>query len=269
MAIEGTLYVVCHGLITLVRRKGSFFQGFFVDMGDEHEYLAGSWLNERPIPPHAELELLPQGLAIGHGDLDPDKCLHVKVQGDIDARAAGMRRIKLPLPKTVHHLFTGKIAESTLSDPSLPSSTNMSAVTVFEYDVEKFSSPILVSMDGVEFWAAVARTFSGDRRKVATLHLYNEPRNVPDEAHLLLEFKKSFELLGHRLEISEKIEITRQDKPVPCLGLRRLELHDLVLRERVVTRVSQLVLDLEHFPGADSIGSEPAVCGGGGGCGEC
>src|SRR5262245_10446036 len=67
--VPGKVFVVFHGLVVLVKRSGepSFYTGYFVEMPN-HEYLAGSWLNERPIPPVARLAL--NGVTAGQNEID-------------------------------------------------------------------------------------------------------------------------------------------------------------------------------------------------------
>ena len=48
--VENVLYVVLHGLITLIDVKRKGFIAHVLDIGDDHKYLLGEWLQEQDIP---------------------------------------------------------------------------------------------------------------------------------------------------------------------------------------------------------------------------
>jgi len=262
---DGTVFVIFHGLITLVKRRNGFYTGFFVEM-DDHEYLAGSWLNERPIPPSQRLAL--RGVIPGTDEIHGDSNLVVTVQSDLSQTGQALRQVSLPWPKVAHPVFTTNVADKL--DPADPptSSKNLSAITIFEYDTADLASVKLVIQDtGEMVWQALTRRMPLHKRAVTALHLLDEPRFTPkDRDHFKEEFRKTFALLGHNIRIKAPIEIQDVDRnaaAVNCLGLRRMELHDLNVRERVLKVIAQHLLDPEGASGAESIGSEPAVCGGG------
>ncbi|MBL8229627.1 MAG: hypothetical protein JNL98_14150 [Bryobacterales bacterium] len=269
VANEGTLYVVVHGLVTLVKRKDGKFHGYFVEM-PEHEYLAGSWLNERPIPDRTVLEL--EGVREGTADWDREKNLVVKVQSDLDKAGVGLRRVILPAPKVLHPVFTQDISANLVGDLSGLSSKNLSVKTVFEYEVERFRDVRLTGRKHARFWQPAIRRVQPADNAVAVLHLFDEPRRMPSRRnHFTDEFKKTFVLLGWQSTgINDTIDATQaRRQPTPCPGIHRREFHDLVTREKVAARLAQMLLNPDPGDASMGVGGEPAVCGGGKGCEEC
>lgn len=269
MANEGTLYVVVHGLVTLVKRKDGRFHGYFVEM-PEHEYLAGSWLNERAVPDRAVLEL--HGVQAGSADWDRGKNLVVKVKTDLDKESVGLRRVILPAPKVLHSVFTQDISANLVGDLSGLSSRCLSVKSVFEYEVEKFSDVRLGGGRHTRFWQPAIRRVQPGDTKVAVLHLFDEPRRTPTRRnHFTEEFKKTFVLLGWpNTGINDTINgADARRQPVGCPGIHRREFHDLVTREKVAARLVQMLLNPDPGDSSTGVGGEPAVCGGGKGCEEC
>src|SRR5229473_5533224 len=78
-----TLYVVLHGLISLIDIGADGFIAYVVDIGAEHKYLYGNWLTESDIPKKEEggppLYATLLGVEKGHSDIDCKKNAVLKV----------------------------------------------------------------------------------------------------------------------------------------------------------------------------------------------
>ena len=260
------LYVVCHGLISLVRKKDGSFRAVMIKMPD-HVYLAGTWLNERPIGPgvfkltgvKGKGVVLPKAMA-GPDRLDPAK--NVVIPGveipDLDASVRTI--IDLPVPAAIHSY--GQVDVSALlTGPAEALSKvgrTMSATRVFVYEISGETKNVKL---GSHPW----RAFVGRRSKpgVAVLHLCNEPNDqmllktpAEQKAHNVTEFAKSAKMLGSKLAISTPASAPPAIAGSLLPGLASLELEPLIHREQTVRQVAEAVLT----PDANPQGTAAAAC---------
>jgi hypothetical protein len=116
------LYVVTHGLISLVQKKDGSFDALMIPM-KEHRYLAGTWLNEIPIDAgHFTLTDVsddPTGMpaaVLRAPELDPTRNVILPVT-QVPGLGPNVRTIiHLPKPIAVHSYFKGDISDVLTGD---------------------------------------------------------------------------------------------------------------------------------------------------------
>lgn len=264
------LYVVTHGLISLVRKKDGSFDALMIPM-DDHRYLAGTWLNERPIDP-GEFQLTgvsgdPAGMpaaVLRAPELDPTRNVILPVK-QVPGLGPGVRTIiHLPKPIAVHSYFKGDISESLTGDQKVVDavSKTLSGVQVLVYSVPKPDD------DGPSLqphpWTPVPGRLKTPLPAVSVLHLFNEPPEgfaetqtaAAQEEHNKNEFQKGAAVLGFKLGLYRQAVAEPSEDEVLLPGLKSLELQPLVFREKVANKVVEILFSADADPG----GTDPATC---------
>lgn len=213
------LYVVLHGLISLVDSGKNGFKAYILDMGDEHEYLYGNWLVEDTIPlrskGQAPLRAALQGVSAGKAKLDTKFNLVVAIKnlpGDNDPSLRAV--IDLPRPKTIHHFISGSIASYAITGSTsaigmiVDEPGQVSGVRVLEYEFEEQGKVILVPDLGTPLWSCPQLASVKDRN-IAVLHVYNEPGDpLPNaRAHSIAEFNQSAAFLGVQIALAKAAQM--------------------------------------------------------------
>jgi hypothetical protein len=194
-------HVVLHGAIALVD-TGTAIVAHLVDMGTDHNYLAGSWLAESQIPMYFQATLDGSQLAQGKkGLLDGSKNPVVK-------------GVKLPSPNStdIHAVFTfplpTKISYSNrvaikLDDPQgilKGKAVSLAEARVLSYDLQPNGDYSKIALSqaftaGTAPWNAAPPTVF-PKGHVSVLHIFNSPLKDPDQNHITDEFDKGAALLG-------------------------------------------------------------------------
>jgi len=263
------LYVVTHGLISLVQKKDGSFDALMIPM-KEHRYLAGTWLNEIPIDAgHFTLTDVsddPTGMpaaVLRAPELDPTRNVILPVT-QVPGLGPNVRTIiHLPKPIAVHSYFKGDISDVLTGDKGVVASISktLSGVQVLVYSVpDPVNHPPALQP---HTWRPVPGRIK--EPLVSVLHLYNEPtaafaenqaEEVVDE-HNKDEFEKGAAVLGFYLGLSRPASAEHEEDKEPILpGMLRLELQPLASREKVVNKVMEMIFS----PDADPIGTDPATC---------
>jgi hypothetical protein len=263
------LYVVTHGLISLVRKKDGSFDALMISMED-HRYLAGTWLNEPTI---ADGEFTLTGVSddatgmppavVRPPELDPTRNVVVHV-----AAAPGLSEdvrtiIHLPRPIAVHSYYKGDISTRITGPKAAVAavSKTLSGVQVLVYSIPNLRGdpPML----GEHPWIPVPGRLKSPLPGLAVLHLFNEPPETflqisdnDQDDHNVNEFKKSAVLLGSQLELSSPAAAITSMAETLLPGLLHLELQPLVFREDVANSVAD---DLSNRSGSGA-GTDPATC---------
>lgn len=259
---ENVLYVVLHGLISLVDIGDAGFNAYLFDMGTIHRYLFGNWLVESDA---LEQKQPPKALTLDSvvaavrdpvtNVLNPDLNLVIQLNAPPPALSTVRTVIHLPRPRRIYYYTcggvpTGSIAGdlSKLVNGRAPSF--ISGVRVFEYTFTDAQTPQLLAGDppagnslwDMDFLAELSN------RKVATLHFYNEPGQAMDDAaaeqHARAEFLLSTALLGTPLQLTQPSD---GNTPIPP---GQPELDKLGILGREVTPLderSEALLDLQFF----------------------
>jgi hypothetical protein len=269
------LYVVTHGLISLVRKKDGSFDALMISM-EGHRFLAGTWLNERPIA-EGEFDLtgvgddataLPSDFPPGAPQLDRTRNVVLPVK-QVPGLGPDVRTIiHLPKPIAVHSYFKGDISGSLTGNKTALAavSKTLSGVQVLVYSMTDFDNapPALTARASMEphSWSPVPGRISDP--PVAVLHLFNEPpadfvelaSEEDQQDHNVKEFNKSTALLGANLTLTQQaVAESKDEEPIP--GLLGLELRPLVFREDVVNTVAER---LSQSGSPEPIGTDPATC---------
>jgi hypothetical protein len=192
---ENILYVVLHGLITLIDVKEKGFLAHVLEIGSDHEYLLGNWLEEAEIPTRnkdqAPLRATLNNVDAGTAQLNPDLNAVFKLQALPDDTARDVRAVlRLPRPRSIRNFVSGKLDPGALSGDTtqlvqIPS--QISGTTVFEYTFQNADPnvgpvPTLTSDSKVDLWTKPALAIVKDPPdapirvlSVAALHVYDEP----------------------------------------------------------------------------------------------
>jgi hypothetical protein len=237
---ENVLYVILHGLISLVDlrtdkdlpEKDKGFIGYVLEMGDEHVYRFGNWLEEVEIPERITgyspfdatligVDAFPGGTSPLR--LDPALNLVLKLDAAPPISSPDVRAVfRLPRPRNIFHFVSGTIDTGALLQTG-PAGTNLvkppqkvSGIRIFEYTFQN-SAKVALVQTGIEITAdgppplwnspkPAAVPNSG--RNVSVLHIYDEPLHTlrTDQAieeHNLNEFNLGFELFNSQLKLTK------------------------------------------------------------------
>lgn len=200
------LYVVLHGLICLVDAGPFGFIAHVLDVGDDHVYLGGDWLLERPLPGRSRLRpahLQLVGVHPGGARLDDGLNACVSLSSVPDPAQPGIRTvINLPRPKCIRHFVQARLPQTPFSgnrgkfckQPSV-----VSGISLFIYKFDCYRYVEMVYDDGAPFWKCPEPApvqYGNNKFYIATTHVYAEPeQSMPDE-HVLGEFNLSLAFLG-------------------------------------------------------------------------
>jgi uncharacterized membrane protein YgcG len=296
---ENVLYVIFHGLVSLVDLGDPGFNAYLFDVGTIHRYLFGNWLVESDAleqkqPP----KVLTLASVVGAvrdpltNVLNPDLNLVIQLNAPPSPTLSSVRTvIHLPRPRRIYYYTCGGVPKDSIAG-DLSKLVNghapsfISGVRVFEYTFTDAQTPQLLAGDppagdslwDMDFLAELSN------RKVATLHFYNEPGQAMDddaaEQHARSEFLLSTALLGVPLQLTQP---SNGNKPIPP---GQPELEKLGILGREVTPLderSEALLDLQFFArclksrpkplrdeenggdGGDDGGDDPGNAFGGGG----
>jgi hypothetical protein len=283
---ENILYVVLHGLITLIDIKEKGFLAHLLDIGDDHKYLLGHWLEEADIPKRKKgadpLRATLTNVDTGAAQLNPDLNAVFKLEGLPNDKASDVRAVlRLPRPRSIHNFVSGKLPPGALAGDTtrlvqVPS--KISGTTVFEYTFQNVD-PVLTSDSGLSLWTKPALAIVKDpsppatptrELSVAALHVYDEPgirlpgdelQNLPQ--HNRREFKLSSVFLNSDLVLVKDTGTPEQEAALSVpLGLLMGEV--LHLDERLDFVLPMVISDREGDILAKPVGggSSGPVCGG-------
>jgi hypothetical protein len=241
------LYVVLHGLIALIDVKKKGFIAHILDIGDDHKYLIGEWLQERDIPErkrgHDPLRLTLVNVKQGHAKLDTKLNAVIKVKSvpsDIcsDVRAT----IRLPRPRRIYSFINGRLPKGAITGATgklISPPTHLSGTQVFEYVFTPDKKrTVLVTEKGHVFQRlkAQAKPPKHPTIEVWALHIYDEPgQELPNpHDHNRKEFRMSSLFWDADLDLVKPTEDPGDINSIP-LGLLDGELQNLDFRGLAVT----------------------------------
>jgi len=215
---ENTLYVVLHGLITLLDVGQKGFVAFILDMKDVHKYMLGDWLEEQEIPKR-KLGKKPLRASLGkvnpeticqHNTLDPDQNAIVKKTKAPNMAHQKVRAIiDLPRPRNISHFTIGKLDQGALKDDLgelVKPPTHLAGVRIFEYTFPKKPQPppsLREQGKKLPLWVCPNELATVSNKNIAVLHIYNQPgmRLLPGSHHNKEEFNDSAAFLGAKVAL--------------------------------------------------------------------
>jgi hypothetical protein len=291
---ENVLYVIFHGLIGLVDTGAAGFNAYMFDMHADHRYLFGNWLVESDsleqsdILRQAPLILTLDSVIGGVPDpannvLNPNLNLVIQLGAPLPTNLPGARAvIRLPRPRRIYYYTCGEVPDSTIKGDTSKLINGVppkyiSATRVFEYSFADPQKVQLLAGDppvGPSLWKPDVLAEVGNRH-VATLHFYDEPDQISDEAaaeqHARAEFLLSTALLGVPLTLTQA---SPQEFPEPPDNPQP-DIKDLGILRREVTPLdgrSEALLGLQFLARCGKPRPEPPqkpgagggpICGGG------
>jgi hypothetical protein len=240
---DDRLYVLFHGLVSLVQGPKDEFRAFALAIGPDHQYRLGSWLHEDRMPKGTRGVL--RGVSAApktkSNVLNPKLNPTIALKAWPDANDPDVwASFSLPRPRKIHYQGLGK-AEVVNSKLLIHPSPKACGLTVFEYKVSgPFEDLQLASTTSDEiFWKATAFTeFPEGGPKIATLHVFNSPSSMPnDPNHSVDEFALSAKFLG-RPEVSyAKKPVDLDTQPELPGGLSSFEAAPLSHRTKFVDKL--------------------------------
>jgi hypothetical protein len=242
-ALPQKLYVVLHGLISLVQEDESGFQAFVLDMGAAHRYLVGNWLLENEIAKGASEQLVGVDTPAVGAKLDPQKNPIVKGATLPPLSHPSVRAVfKLPPPEAIFHLTVGNFQGAALQDTGnklKEPPKSIAGVRVFRYGLQ---NPAAVKLGSL--WSCPT-PIKAKGQRVAVLHIYSQPGVELDPLHAIAHNKSEFEtsanLLGAQLALTAPVTraLTDDSALVPlfkgetaCLAQREKAVLELVGQAR-------------------------------------
>jgi hypothetical protein len=285
---ENILYVVLHGLITLIDVKEKGFLAHVLEIGSDHQYLMGDWLQEAEIPERekgrAPLQASLTNVDPGTATLNPDTNAVLKLESLPPDTSSEVRAVlRLPRPRKIYNFVVGKLPKGALAGDvkrlvRVPE--QISGTQVFEYTFQDKGQVALVSDSGRALWKPKALAVTTDpaasdeaparKLSVAVLHVYDEPGiRLPGNAlrdledHNRREFRLSSIFLHSDLDLVKNMaqpEDFNRDAIPP--GLLPGEVTNL---EERVASVLPIVLGLRQGSASGASaggGSSGPVCGG-------
>jgi hypothetical protein len=277
---EKILYVVLHGLITLIDVKDKGFIAHVLDVGSDHKYLHGEWLQEQDIPKRKRgkdpLRLTLINVKKGHGKLKTNLNAVIKVKSIPPDTCGDVRAvIRLPRPRHIYSFVNGKlpakaIAGDTSKLVSIP--THLSGTQIFEYVfVPDKNHTALVTDSGRIFQRLKAPAIIKPKKEpnkllhVWVLHIYDEPGHLIHNPHdhNRREFRLSSLFLGTDLDLVKHTGappgIRQGTQPH---GLLPGELQNLDRRPEAVTPLVITAREGKKAGVGAGGGSAGPVCGG-------
>jgi len=236
---QQTLFVVFHGLISLIDITGDGFIANLLEIAGDHAYLAGDWLLERPVAPGSRAKL--SGVDSGTAKLDPKR--NPVVRGLTKPPALDPRFIRaqifLPRPKAIHYFRSGTLDRASVTQTAGtlqldPAFEQLSGIKVFEYE---FPDIAKVGLSGDIEWKPTDTV--GSERPSCAIHIYDEPAAAlaHAQAHNIREFRLSAEVLGSGASVAAGTKVSFEDIPLP--SLHKLELSPLQLRPDVLKGIAR------------------------------
>jgi hypothetical protein len=242
--LDNRLYVLFHGLISLVEAPKDEFRAYALAIGSEHDYRFGTWLREAPLRQGTRAVL--RGVSASPkkplNSLNPKLHPVIKLKrlpDDKDKRI--WAAFTLPRPRRIHYHGRGQAA-ITRADLLIFPTKKVSGLTVLEYKITgPFEDLELRSSDGKNvLWKAASFTeFPKGGPKIATLHIFNSPPapNVT-RTHSTDEFALSTAFLGQPLVKFEKTPQDLTEQPVLPGGLSNFEAAPLSSRGNFLDRLA-------------------------------
>ncbi|HEX3093539.1 MAG TPA: hypothetical protein VHW72_12995 [Candidatus Angelobacter sp.] len=275
------LYVVLHGLISMVDIGAGGFIAYLLDMKEDHVYLYGDWLTEQDFPTRgkgqrpvvASLQGVDAAmLNQGTNTIDPALNVVVKVQKappitDVRVRAV----LNLPRPQNIRYCISGTLLPNSLKGAAGPITSlvatppRLCGIRIFEYTFDDATKVQLLAEDGTKLWACPEAKLLApiDNKNIAVLHVYDEPKDrFPDEdtatKHNQDEFNLSFAFLGVPLEL---VKVPQDAVPAgPMPGLDPGELDSLDQREAFVLNIMFKVRCRQDPPPSKGSGGGGQIC---------
>lgn len=213
---KNVLYVVLHGLITLVDIGDDGFLAYLMDMGKDHKYLAGDWLLERKVRRGTQASLI--NVDCGDATLSEFHNAIVKVPSAPRSNHKHVRAlIELPRPACIHYFVRGDVNPDTLTDTDglKKQPQYLSSIRIFEYtfaDQAEVRLVFPVYQGGGDLWKCPTLADTGDLA-VAVLHIYDQPgayMNDP-QGHNVAEFNRAAAFLGAKVRMRNAAESTDPD----------------------------------------------------------
>jgi hypothetical protein len=261
------LYVVLHGLISLVDH-GDGLAGYLIDMGSDHRYLAGTWLNEQAIESGSHLNLTIPGTN-GKSKLDPKQNLVVKPNFLVSVMRSFLVQsvIEFPRPDNIVYLTRAPIDKHSLAG-DLTSVTGtpefLAGTKILQYNIQGPDNVALAG--GTQLWMCPPLAQVPDpthpaqvKLQLATLHVYNHPTRLVDDKHNEREFNRAAAFLGVDLKLPKAVEI--DDPSDPPFGMLADEVGCLAHREDAVVRILNAIRRGEVPGKGQSSGCGSKLCG--------
>jgi hypothetical protein len=241
-APENVLYVILHGSIVLVdvlKDSKNGFDAYLLDMGKAHQYMYGTWFLEDVIPERQlgqdpmilTLEgVNPSALVSGTNDLNPDLNAVVKLPAAPVINSGVVRAlVHLPRPRKIYYFTCGTVEKGSfvgagvarLVDNKEPST--ISGIRVFEYTFDAAAKTGLLAgnPEALRVWDCPNDLAPVGTRRVAVLHIYDEPGTSMTAAaakqHNLEEFETSLRLLGASFKLTKN---PHEVRPAPATLLQ-------------------------------------------------
>jgi hypothetical protein len=210
-ADENVLYIVLHGLVTLIDDKKNGFIAHLLDMGDDHKYLLGEWLSEDELPERkrgqaplrAKLVNVDPNDVTGLNKLDLNLNAVVKIKSVPPDSSRKVRAVfRLPRPRRIYSFISGKLPKKAIAGTIgqlAKQPTHISGTQVFEYTFKDKTRVALKTPHGHTLWSPKAparvKTKKGPAKAldVWVLHVYDEPGHEMANAqdHNRREFRMS------------------------------------------------------------------------------
>jgi hypothetical protein len=257
------------------------------EMHADHRYLFGNWLVESDsLEQNNPPTILTLDSVIGAvrdpatNVLNPDLNLVIQLGAALPINLPGARVvIRLPRPRRIYYYTCGDVAPGSIKGdlsklvnkvpPSIISETR-----VFEYSFLGSAQPRLLAGDpptGSSLWLPDVLAEIGNRN-VITLHFYNEPDQIMDDAaaeqHARTEFLLSTAILGVPLTLTQASPANHLEPPKNPQPDLKKDLGILVPEVTPLDGRSEALLDLQFFvrcgkPRPGSGGGGGPICGGG------
>ena len=227
---SATFFVVLHGAISVVQEIGlngaGDLRAHLIDAQGDHQVLAGSWLNERPLSRGSYQFECPQAAPAPRGVLSPTDSPVVSLNNWPDPASPQYHSVfRLPPPNAIHHFNRAVLSLDPIAGPSpfVAPPFASTALLVLEYSLngpninfggikitqhhaglnehaEVLPDDPDLAVDGAvpEWWRCSGPTVwdSGSNGEVASLHIFNYPFEDKSAAHSKKEFDDSAVALG-------------------------------------------------------------------------
>jgi hypothetical protein len=254
-AAEDILYLVLHGLVSIVQFEDKFHL-YLIDMEDDHRYLGGTFLSEQDIPRGTSSELVGVSLK-GGAELDPsaNPVLKLDALPPVEQpRVNGV--IVVPRPRKLYSLDRGTVTVTSGADKLVAAPKTLSGVRVLEYGVPTGFAEVAIQGKGFEYRVEHFSKFPNGAR-VAAVQIYDMPGGEVGPDHQVREFSVGSTVLGAPIEIDEAVTVLDPQNDELPPGLSKLELAPLDSRS---ADVSAPVLDFIRLAEWNPTGSVTETC---------
>lgn len=236
-----SLNVVFHGLCVFIAKPGKNENpgvDILLPEVPGHVYRAGTWLGETSIDPGAELTL--GGVIPGQAIFERRKNLMLlpkKGEPKENTKRSSVKpyaTIHVPRPRCICSLrpvtltlgedLDGDFSHVDVKVFSENGKVTQSTVQVLQYTVESEDQVALAGKPSDHRW--IPAFHNG----VATLHVFAEPETTQPVDHSITEFGAGSALFEGLQLVRKKASILPDIGPIPCTGVARDELEELVPR---------------------------------------